>query len=141
MTDDPEPIEGSKPILPADWTNRGKKPGPVPRASRNQGERGKGVTKSPSESVGDGVEQESQLRRDPFDSGKKPSSRPKKPPGQKDGPGAAKTNLFVDADQARQTFHRLAVSRYPNAQPPDRSKMTETQRAMFDWRCTPEKGN
>jgi hypothetical protein len=132
--------------VPKDFT--GVSPQKKTREKKPAGEKGVGPIvksgqsdKSPSEQVGQDIEQTSQLHKSPFDSGAKPKKLSRKKgegnPGEeyaKDVP--SRENLHVNADKpefTREQFNRLAISRYPSAQTPNRETMTDSQRAFWNW--------
>ena len=134
----PLTVNGPTPAEPED--NSGVTTQRRGKAPKREGERGKGpivkgVTKSPSESVGDSVEQVSQLTENPFDNAAKPAKQNKKKagnPAEKNGPGALKENTHVDAEAVRplndMPFRRFAA---PEAKQPE--DMSPSQAALWNW--------
>jgi hypothetical protein len=120
---------------PSGVTTQRKRPGKRPAGEQGRGPIVKGVTKSPSESVGDGVSQTSQLYENPFDGGDKPAKQNKKKagnPADKNGPGALKENTHVDAEAVR-PLNDMEFRRFPRPEVKGEADMSATQRALWNW--------
>ncbi len=127
-------VNGPTPAEPEDnsgVTTQKKTPGKRPAGEKGKGPIVKGVTKSPSESVGDDVGQTSKLTENPFDNGAKPKKLSRKRggnPGEEDGPGARQSNEFVPASLNDMPFRRFA-----SPEVKAEGDMSPSQRALWKW--------